>query len=752
MMKDARPSTFAKHSKQVCGKRLMVQQLKTSFSRVLIKMSVVYLVLLAAIMSPPLAKAAPGDLALNKAATASSSVGGFVPQNAVDGDGTTRWSSDYPLTDPLFTETQWISLDLGAVYPIDRVVLNWAGGYASVYEIQVSLDGSNWNPAFSETAGNGGLDDNTFLTPADARYVRMYGTTRGTQWGYALIDFEVYAVTAPPVLTSVSVTPTAATVAIGNIQPFTAMGLDQFGAEFTTTTLEWAVEPGGGTIDPSSGLFTATTMGGPFTVTATADGTVSGTAEVTVVDTLPVPSGDLALNKAATASSSVGGFVPQNAVDGDGTTRWSSDYPLTDPLFTETQWISLDLGAVYPIDRVVLNWAGGYASVYEIQVSLDGSNWNPAFSETAGNGGLDDNTFLTPADARYVRMYGTTRGTQWGYALIDFEVYAVTTTGNSPVATGGCGTTRQGQALIGTLQATDPETPSLLMYSLADGSTGPYTTTYGGEVTITDPTTGAFTYTPASLASGGDRGTDTFTFRVADPDGNFDIGTETVIVDLTIMPLGDSTTAGTESGPVPPVETKVAYRKALYDRLVADGFSFDFVGTQTFGFGVPDFDFNNQGQQGWTALEIAWGRDGGYPTDGVRAWLDANPTDIILLHIGTNDLAQGQSAAATIPDVETILNEIDLWEITNDKYVTVLLAQIIDQDPLEPEVLVFNSSLLTMADNRIANGDDIIVVNQHDVLIYPDDMADDLHPNAGGYTKMANPWFNELTNLVDKCP
>ena len=322
---------------------------------------------------------------------------------------------------------------------------------------------------------------------------------------------------------------------------------------------------------------------------------------------------------------------------------------------------------------------------------------------------------------------------------------------DTPVAVAGCSTTRQAQALAGTLMATDLETPSLLMYELADGSTGPFTTAKGGEVTITDPTTGAFTYTPASLASGSDRGTDTFVFRVTDPDGGVDSATETVIVDLTIMPLGDSITRG-DIGPVPPAETRVSYRKALYDRLIADGFGFDFVGTLNDGYGFANFDFNHEGHPGWLASEIAWGRNGGYPDDGVRAWLDANPTDIVLLHIGTNDLAQGQPAFATAIDVESILDEIDIWESDNGNPVTVLLALIIDTDPLDPDIPVFNSNVLAMANNRIANGDDIIVVNQHDALTYPDDMEDSLHPNAGGYDKMASPWFNELMNLVDKCP
>ena len=337
--------------------------------------------------------------------------------------------------------------------------------------------------------------------------------------------------------------------------------------------------------------------------------------------------------------------------------------------------------------------------------------------------------------------------------LIDSNASTVTITINpvndAPVAAGTCTTTFQIQTLKGTLTAADPETPSLLTYSLnADGSggMGPIITSQGATVTITDPTTGAFTYQPDTDA-GDKRGRDSFAYQVHDPDGAVGSSTQTVIVDQTIMPLGDSITKGTiNSGPPP--ATRVGYRKPLYDSLLAAGFTFDLVGTESNGYDVPNFDYNNEGHGGWTAAEIAWGRNGGYPTDGIRAWLDANPADIILLHIGTNQLTRN-----TDVDVASILNEIDLWETSaSGNHVTVVLALIIDQNPINPDVVVYNSHLVTLANNRIANGDDIIVVNQHDALTYPDDMGNDLHPNKNGYAKMSNVWFNALENLVDKCP
>ena len=84
----------------------------------------------------------------------------------------------------------------------------------------------------------------------------------------------------PPILTSLGLWPSASTVAAGTTRTFEATGYDQHGV-FLSTPVEWSVS-GGGTID-ENGVFTATTVGGPFTVTATS-GAVSATAGVTVVD------------------------------------------------------------------------------------------------------------------------------------------------------------------------------------------------------------------------------------------------------------------------------------------------------------------------------------------------------------------------------------------------------------------------------------------------------------------------------------
>jgi hypothetical protein len=97
-------------------------------------------------------------------------------------------------------------------------------------------------------------------------------------------NFAVVAsTTATPVLTTITVSPASASVQTGGTQQFTATGLDQFGKALSPQpTFSWSVGGGVGTIG-AAGLFSATTAGGPFAVTA-ASGGVSGIASVTVTD------------------------------------------------------------------------------------------------------------------------------------------------------------------------------------------------------------------------------------------------------------------------------------------------------------------------------------------------------------------------------------------------------------------------------------------------------------------------------------
>ena len=91
---------------------------------------------------------------------------------------------------------------------------------------------------------------------------------------------------------------------------------------------------------------------------------------------------DKAEGKPATASSAESDvWSARHAVDGSNLSRWSSG-------FSDNEWISVDLGSVQAISRVILNWESAYARAYKLQVSNDSKNWKDIYSTTAGDASL----------------------------------------------------------------------------------------------------------------------------------------------------------------------------------------------------------------------------------------------------------------------------------------------------------------------------------------------------------------------------
>ena len=137
------------------------------------------------VVTEPPALYAPGDVALGKTATASSTQAAeYDAALANDGLSTTRWSS-------AFSDTEWWQVDLGAIHEVAGVNLNWEYAYASHYRILTSRDGVHFSEVADVTIGAAGWKRTAFATRA-ARYVRIESVHRATGWGVSLWDAQVY--------------------------------------------------------------------------------------------------------------------------------------------------------------------------------------------------------------------------------------------------------------------------------------------------------------------------------------------------------------------------------------------------------------------------------------------------------------------------------------------------------------------------------------------------------------------------------
>ncbi|GAA4588167.1 hypothetical protein GCM10023194_39080 [Planotetraspora phitsanulokensis] len=150
------------------------------------------------------------------------------------------------------------------------------------------------------------------------------------------------------------------------------------------------------------------------------------------VPTPPAPPADVPVNLSLNPDAKVvasyedGNLVATNAIDGNGSSRWSSDHS-NDP----NAWIYVDLGREYDVSKAVLQWEAAYGKSYKIQISGDAQHWEDVYSTTTGAGGVE--TITIRRDTRYVRMQGVQPQTQYGYSLYEFEIYGTPVQPDVPV-------------------------------------------------------------------------------------------------------------------------------------------------------------------------------------------------------------------------------------------------------------------------------------------------------------------------------
>jgi lysophospholipase L1-like esterase len=193
---------------------------------------------------------------------------------------------------------------------------------------------------------------------------------------------------------------------------------------------------------------------------------------------------------------------------------------------------------------------------------------------------------------------------------------------------------------------------------------------------------------------------------------------------VKIMPLGDSITWGVGSS------TTSSYRADLWRLLTADaGLAVDFVGSGQSG-SLPDTD--NEGHSGWRIEQI---------TASIDGWLAATTPDVVLLHIGTNDMNQNFDVANAPARLGQLLDHI---RADVPGAIVVVAAVVPSTDPaVNARINSFNAAVPGVVASRPnARFADL------NSTVSNADMADTLHPNDGGYAKMASLWYTALEGVL----
>lgn len=225
-----------------------------------------------------------------------------------------------------------------------------------------------------------------------------------------------------------------------------------------------------------------------------------------------------------------------------------------------------------------------------------------------------------------------------------------------------------------------------------------------------------------------------------------------------ILPAGDSITLGEESS------TDAGYRLPLYIALRNSGYDVDFVGSQSNGPAEPGFDDDHEGRPGWEIDQFFSSAPPPNDDGPITFWLNNQDPDVVLLHVGTNDMNGMDPVPQAIIDFDGLVDEIEDWEITNGISVTLVTAQIINQGCNESlpscetnkgSTSEFNDhigTVFTGIANRFVvdmeNGAGIIYALEPAGDFSAEDDNPGIHPADSGYEKMAAVWYDQLVAVL----
>ncbi|MFI4860268.1 MAG: PKD domain-containing protein, partial [Phycisphaerales bacterium JB063] len=211
--------------------------------------------------------------------------------------------------------------------------------------------------------------------------------------------------------------------------------------------------------------------------------------------------------------------------------------------------------------------------------------------------------------------------------------------------------------------------------------------------------------------------------------------------DISILPLGDSITASSGSN--------LSYRYYLWERLLDAGVDFDYIGTESTNRGsTPNwpshlgqqFDRNHEGHSGFRVDQI---------NDALPGYLSNYTPDIALVHLGTNDFLQSQSAASTINEMRTT---ISLLRADNPD-VTIFISQIIPLDRAQGGLVdEFNAMLPALVSELSTLQSRIYVVDQNTGFDVDTDTYDGIHPDQSGEQLMALRFYEALDAFFATSP
>jgi len=222
-----------------------------------------------------------------------------------------------------------------------------------------------------------------------------------------------------------------------------------------------------------------------------------------------------------------------------------------------------------------------------------------------------------------------------------------------------------------------------------------------------------------------------------------------------ILPFGDSITHGVKSS------DDAGYRSQLFKLIVAAKQKATFTGslangpTQVSGQTFPRM---HEGHAGWT-IDPGYSEFSGY--GGISSLVPSPALDekpqIVLLHIGTNDLFPTKDGAGMATRLDALVEKI----AGDAPTALIVLAQITPVGSTNAghtaeqvaaanaAQMVYNSKIPAIIQAHVAKGQHVIGVDMSKMPL-SDLTSSSVHPNDQGYAYMAGIWYAAIKALLPK--
>ncbi|GAB3198315.1 hypothetical protein GCM10027293_14840 [Pontibacter aydingkolensis] len=204
-----------------------------------------------------------------------------------------------------------------------------------------------------------------------------------------------------------------------------------------------------------------------------------------------------------------------------------------------------------------------------------------------------------------------------------------------------------------------------------------------------------------------------------------------------------------------------SYRYYLWKKLLDANMEVDFVGSHAVNNGGnpawpqhqgKSFDADNEGHWGWSADQILYGHSG-FPGNGkLSQWLTDYTPDLVLMHLGTNDMFRDHSLSETLNELREVVRQLR----ADNPNVTILLAKLIPA--YEPKVgyqaannvRLLNEQIPALVQELNTTNSPVILVDQYTGFDATTgaDTWDGVHPNASGDQKMAQRWYDAIMQVT----